>query len=109
MVVEYKCIECNWEMPEGYESMICKCGGDMRPTHLFGLTGTRDNFGIKNAFRDEKTGKEVDNFKSWERAGYKQPLDVIKNDKVRDGIKTKLEKIKRKGRGRTMSVEALPA
>lgn len=59
-----------------------------------GITGTRDNFGIKNAFKDDASGKTIDNWKSWEKAGYRKPLEVTKNNTIKEKIK---EKIKKKG------------
>ena len=59
-----------------------------------GITGTRDSFGIKNAFIDRKTGKEITTWKEWERAGYTNPKDDpnIPHD-VKEGIKRKVDKI----------------
>lgn len=37
-----------------------------------GITGTRDSFGIGKEFYDKKHGV-IDNFKKWERAGYRKP------------------------------------
>ena len=60
-----------------------------------GITGTRDSFGIKNAFQDSETGLTIDNWKTWERAGFRKPLEVHKDSNVRAGIKRKIEKIKK--------------
>ena len=38
------------------------------------ITGTRDGFGISKGFFDKRTGKQIDNWHSWERAGYRNPL-----------------------------------
>ena len=59
------------------------------------VVGTRDNFGIKNEFKDDKTGKTIDTWKKWENAGFRNPLDVTKNHDVREKLKEKI-KIKKK-------------
>lgn len=58
-----------------------------------GVTGTRDSFGIKNEFVDERTGKTIDNYKSWERAGYR-PSSDISNEKFRREVRKKEKKCK---------------
>lgn len=58
-----------------------------------GITGTRDNFGINKSFKDK--GKEIDNWKSWEKAGYREPLNVTRDKNVRQKIKGKIDKMKR--------------
>lgn len=60
-----------------------------------GITGTRDNFGIGKAFIDDSTNKTIDNWRSWEKAGYRNPLDVTKNHTVREKIKRKIDKIRK--------------
>jgi hypothetical protein len=88
--------------------MICdQCGGDMVGQGFPGLNGTRDNFGVLKAFTDEKTGKTIDNWKAWEKAGYRQPLDVIKNDVVRQSVKKKIKTIG-KSRQKPLDNSSLP-
>lgn len=80
--------------------MTChKCGGRLRTKDLPTITGTRDGFGIKNEFYDNKTKKYITNRKEWEKAGFRDPLEVTTTHNVREGIKRKLDKIKHdKGR-----------
>lgn len=58
------------------------------------ISGTRDSFGIGNQFVDERTGKTIDNWKSWERAGYRPALDGIKNHRVKESVKEKMKSLK---------------
>lgn len=89
--IDYACLSCGEYNPERPNGMICKCGGKIRGDAP-GICGTRDSFGIKKAFRDSD-GKEIDNWKSWEKAGYRNPLDVVKNDAVKQQIKEKIKKV----------------
>lgn len=64
-----------------------------------GVTGTRDSFGVGKAFiheNDDGTKKVVDNWKSWEKAGYKDAVSCHKGD-VKKKIIEKQKKLKRKG------------
>ena len=86
--------------------MICLyCGGDLRG-EAPGITGTRDGFGVGKSFIDERTGKEIDNWKSWEKAGYKEKVETKNhtlNEQVKEGVK------KRKHRGdRVLRNSSLP-
>lgn len=92
--VDYYCQSCGKKSPESYQKMVCQCGGSLRPESMPGITGTRDNFGIKKEFKDETTGKTIDNWKSWERAGFRNPLEVVGDGQVKEGIKRKINKIK---------------
>lgn len=74
--------------------MLCKCGGRYYGVGVAGISGTRDGFGIGKAFKDNKTGKTIDNWKSWEKAGYRNPLETVKDLNVMAGIKRKMDKIK---------------
>ena len=56
--------------------MLCTCGGDIRPKNNVGIIGTRDSFGIGKSFVDDRTGKTIDNWRDWEKAGYKQAKDA---------------------------------
>jgi len=71
-----------------------------------GITGTRDNFGIGKSFIDERTGKEIDNWKSWERAGYSETGE-IKNNKLKEMVKEKKEK-RRNRRDKKLDNRSLP-
>lgn len=86
--------------------MICLyCGGDLRG-QAPGVVGTRDSFGVSKNFIDEKTGKEIDTWKKWEKAGYKEKCVTNNhtfNEKVKEGLK------KRKYRGdRKLQNSSLP-
>ena len=73
-----------------------KCGG-IKFIKLVGfpaIAGTKDIFGFKNHFQDDVSNKTIDNWKSWEKAGYRKPLDVTRNHDVKEKIKRKIDKIK---------------
>ena len=90
--IVYICKDCGEEPSEEHRGMICEyCKGHIRGNSA-GITGTRDNFGIKNAFTDED-GSTVDNWKDWEKKGFRQPKDVHKEHHVKEKIKMKMEKI----------------
>ena len=96
---KYQCNKCGWEAPEGYDSMICLCGGDMRG-EAPGFVGSRESFGLGRNFihtNEDGSKKEITNWKQWEKAGYKDALSCTKNHNVREMIKEKMEKIKKKG------------
>jgi len=61
-----------------------------------GVTGTRDSFGIGRNFLHR--GREITNYKEWERAGYRDPKDdpTITSD-VKEMMKEKIEKRKVEG------------
>ena len=103
MLYEYECNECKWNF-----ELICtfaergnqrcpKCKG-IKLTKFIGtpaIVGTMDNFGFNNQFEDDVTGKTIDNWKTWEKAGYRQPKDVTRNHDVKEKIKVKMDKIKK--------------
>ena len=93
--VDYICLSCGKESDESNRGMLCEyCGGKLLGVGAPGISGTRDNFGIKKSFKDGSTGKTIDNWKSWERAGYRNPLETVKDHNVKEGIKRKIDKIK---------------
>ena len=93
--VEYICQECGEIADQEYSGMICqKCGGRLRGKGGPSISGTRDGFGIKKSFRD-CDGNEVDSWKKWERAGYKNPLEVTKNNTVKEKIKENIKRRKK--------------
>lgn len=94
---EYFCQKCGKRSRDDDDSMVCGCGGYLRANSVPGLVGSRDNFGIKNEFVTPE-GKKVDNWKSWEKSGYRNPLDTVKDKNVREGIKSKIDKIKHQKR-----------
>jgi len=72
-----------------------ECGGFAdRLISCPAIIGTRDGFGIKNAFRDDDTGQEIDNWKTWEKAGYRNPLETAKNHTMKEKIKDNIKKRK---------------
>jgi len=99
MFYEYECREClncfsiicshgkrnDQECPRCKSKNIIKLIGSLIPL------GTRDGFGIKNEFTDHLTGKPIDNWRSWEKAGYRNPLDTTKNRIVKEKIKEKIK------------------
>lgn len=92
VLVEYRCIDCGFIPDDSYTKMICpSCGGRIRGDGP-GITGTRDNFGIKKVFNDDETGKEIDNWKSWEKAGYRNPVEVTRNHQLKEKIKQNIKK-----------------
>jgi len=60
-----------------------------------GITGTRDSFGIAKSFRDDESGQVIDNWKIWERRGYKNALQSTRNHDMKEKIKGKIERIKK--------------
>lgn len=93
--IEYACRDCGKRPPESSRSMICECGGPIRGKAP-GIHGTRDSFGIKNEFRDDTTGNTIDTWKKWEKAGYRQPKDVIKDGSVKEKVKENIKKRRNK-------------
>lgn len=92
--VEYICQACGRESPPDDNGMVCQCGGFYRGIGGPGISGTRDNFGIRKSFTDCNDGKTIDNWRSWEKAGFRNPLETVKDSNVRAGIKRKIDKIK---------------
>jgi len=74
----------------------CYCGEELTRIYTpVNLTNTRDGFGIKRGFRDKQTGKYIDTWGKWERAGFEDPAksEYIPHD-VKQRIKQKKEMIK---------------
>jgi len=99
-IYPYRCDVCDIEtdvvkpMAQSSSREVCECGETMRRIYTMpSVTGTADTFGIGKAFRDEKTGQEINNWKSWEKAGYCDPRDVTNNSRVKSEINRKIEKI----------------
>ena len=93
--VDYICLDCGEKASDDYPFMICQfCGGHLKGHGGPSVTGTRDNFGIKKSFIDDETGEDIDNWKSWERHGYRNPVEVTRNNTVKEKIKRKIDKIK---------------
>ncbi len=104
---DYFCIDCGKQKPKNAKrGMICLyCGGDLRG-QAPSISGTRDGFGIKNSFIDERSGKEIDTYKKWEKAGYRDKVETNNHtfkEKVKEGVE------KRKYRGdRKLQNSSLP-
>jgi len=92
----YKCVNCGYEKDNSEMGMICpKCGKDIKGFGAPSVIGTRDGFGIRKSF--VHNGREIDNWKKWERAGFSNPLDDPNlTTEYKNMIKDKIEK--RKGR-----------
>ena len=74
------------------ECSNCKCKLVRLLPSKLAVHGTRDSFGIKNAFRDDKTGKMVDTWKKWEKAGFENPIDTLKGNDIKERVKEKIDK-----------------
>lgn len=61
-----------------------------------GVTGTRDSFGVRKEFYDPQSGQYINNWKSWEKAGFRS-VDTIKNDYVKKQAKQKMKRCKSRG------------
>ena len=72
------------------------CGEKMRKViGRFSYVGGTDSFKNSNNWKPFlHEGREITNWKEWERAGYRDPKDTHKGD-VKEGIKRKEEKIKK--------------
>ena len=104
---KYNCPECDIgtdivkSMTNSGRVEICKeCETVLdRIITVPGIHGTRDGFGIKNSFRDPETGKEIETWKDWEKAGYKPLKDATptkRRKKCSEKIKEKQDKLKHK-------------
>ena|SRR3990167_6874045 len=95
--IQYICTVCFKESSQSNTSMVCECcGGHLKGVGAPGINGTRDGFGIKKIFRDDENGKEIDNWKVWEKAGYRNPLEVTKDHDMKEKIKAKINRSKNK-------------
>ena len=103
---DYFCVGCGKQKPKNAKrGMICLyCGGDLRG-EAPGITGTKDGFGISKSFIDERSGKEIDTWPKWEKAGYRnvEVKNHTLNEQIKEGVK------KRKHRGdRRLQNSSLP-
>ena len=103
MTYEYECPMCyeivtlHRAVDDRDDEVLCTCGDKMHRLVSFpAVIGTRDGFGIGNAFKDEKTGKEITTWKEWEKAGYRSIEDGKLPRNLKAQIKEKKEKIKTK-------------
>ena len=74
----------------------CTCGALMKRimVNKVAVVGSRDGFGIGKEFRDPKSGKVIDNWKSWEKAGYKDARDLKLPSGIKNQIKDKAARTK---------------
>jgi hypothetical protein len=88
------CKQCLKTYKDTTRNTFCKCGGVMNDLKI-SIGNTRDSFGVGKEFYDSKTGKYINNWKSWEKAGFKDFKDV--KDHRNDNL-TKLTKEKMKSK-----------
>ena len=73
------------------------CGSEGVRMFDFNVAGTRDSFGIRNAFQDKTTGQTIDTWSKWEKAGYRDLKETVQGSKDRQGQKNFiLERVKEK-------------
>lgn len=67
---------------------FCMCGG-VYDDFAVNIMGTRDSFGVTKAFYDPQTHQEIDTWKKWHKAGFRQIGDVKdpKNPEVTEKAK----------------------
>jgi trimethylamine:corrinoid methyltransferase-like protein len=69
------------------KSMICECGGELRGCGFPNITGTETSFGIRKAFYDPKTKQEINTYKKWHDAGFRDghtSKNPIINEKLKE-------------------------
>lgn len=99
-LIEYKCIDCGRKPPKNYCKMVCPyCKQDSGyPGRIRGegpgIMGTKDIFGIRKSFQDDESGETIDNWRTWEKRGFRNPLEVTKDNTVVEKIKAKKDRIK---------------
>ncbi len=102
--ITYICQKCKQPKAEWNNSMICHiCRGPLKGEGFPGVTGTRDSFGIGRKFyhRDENGVREIETWKGWERAGYKDAISATGNKNIAKMAKDKMKRIKQNG-GKSM-------
>ncbi len=100
MIYRYNCLRCGTQdiskpISECSKTEHCPfCDEVMRKDYSgIAVQGTRDNFGVGMAFTDDESGKTIDNWKSWEKAGFRKPLEVTNDHVVKEKVKEKISKI----------------
>ena len=102
MLYNYECDDCKLtfdvvcDLSERHNQECPKCHGK-NVDKLIGtmaVTGTRDNFGIGKSFSDDESGETIDNWTTWEKRGFRNPLHVTRDHDVKEKIKRKIDKIK---------------
>lgn len=85
-----ECLKCHLKFPSQDKRTFCKCGGLFDDVTI-SISGTRDSFGIGKSFYDPKTSQYIDNYKSWEKAGFMQPKDTNAPDHIHKITKEKMK------------------
>ena len=96
---EYSCSKCGEfdvakPMKDSEKNEKCpECG--VVGTRIFrcAISGTKDSFGIKNAFKTDD-GKEISTWKQWEKAGYAHLKDTPMNVNTKAKALEKQDKIR---------------
>jgi hypothetical protein len=96
MKINYVCTRCGEDAGESPGTMVCiECNGELRGVGCPGINGTRDSFGVRNSFIDEKSGDVIDNWNKWEKAGYRKvEKNNFKNQHAREAFENKKEELK---------------
>lgn len=108
-IYEFECPTCGEEkdvmrtMAESNNPENCSvCGTTMtRLISCPNISGTRDGFGIKKSFihdNPDGTKKEIDNWRSWEKSGYRPALECIKKPRMKEMVKEGIAKRKHRER-----------
>ena len=99
-IYDYTCEMCGLQLvmkpmrEAGNEEPCMYCGRPLvREFGSIAITGDRDSFGVGRSFYDKKTGQEIDTWRKWEKAGFKQAQD---GENMPSGVKNEIkDKIKR--------------
>ena len=83
-----QCRQCHQLVPETDKRTFCECTG-LFDDVVINISGTRDGFGIRRSFYDPKTKQDIDTWRKWEKAGYRNPLEgkYTKNPEVKEMVK----------------------
>lgn len=108
---EYRCKSCDNELEvikpmSEYKSVeLCNhCNTIMiKQVSKVCIAGTRDSFGIGNAFTDTKTGQTIDTWKKWEDAGYRDAEETVPS-RIKNEVKRKKEKVTKYDTNKKFSV-----
>lgn len=105
MRYRYECRECEITFEivcpviDRHKQKCPKCGSNDIDKFIGSVVPiwTRDGFGVKNEFINSE-GKTIDNWKTWEKEGYRNPLEVTQSNQIKEQIKEKIEKKSNKRR-----------
>jgi len=92
------CRSCGKEFPDSNRDTFCSCGGLINGFTIR-VGNTRDSFGVSKEFYDHKTGKYINNYKDWEKAGFRDFKDIKdhRNDNITKLTKEKLKSKSNRG------------